>query len=59
MDQRKKREINKEYFSFGEYCGFIIIRWIPIFVDFVGTGEPRIQMFNENEFTISRVCKGG
>ena len=25
-----------------DYCGFIIIRGIPIFVDFVGTGKPRI-----------------
>ena len=25
-----------------KYCEFIIIRGIPIFVDFVGTGKPRI-----------------
>ena len=23
------------------YCGFINFHWIPIFVDFVVTGEPR------------------
>jgi citrate lyase synthetase len=25
-----------------DYCGFIIIRGIPIFVNFMGTGKPRI-----------------
>ena len=28
-------------------CGFIIIRWLPYFVGYFVTGEPRIQMFNE------------
>lgn len=27
-------------------CGFVI-RWIPIFVDDMGYGKPRIEMFNE------------
>ena len=43
------------------YCGFIIIRWIPIFVGFVVKAEPRIQMFNEyyffNRFCIERLAK--
>ena len=30
-----------------DYCEFIIIRCIPVFMFFVGTGEQQIQMFNE------------
>ena len=37
-----KRVIN---YVLGAFCGFIIIRWILIVADFVGT-EPRIKMFN-------------
>ena len=40
-----------------EYCGFIKIRWIPIFVDFVCTGEPRIYMFNEIQIFLRNVCR--
>ena len=34
------------------HCGFIIIRLIPIFVDFIVTREPRIPMSKHYEFSI-------
>ena len=37
--------------------GFICIRVISIFVDFVGKGEFRIQLFNEKQIFYRFVCK--
>ena len=37
------------------YCEFIIIRWIRIFVGFVGTGKQRIQMFH-GQHIFKRLC---
>lgn len=34
----------------------LIIRLRQIFVDFLGTGEPKIQMFNELQIFYSGVC---
>lgn len=46
---------NEDYES--RYCRFIIIRWIPHFVVFSGTGEPRIQTLNGLHISISYVCR--
>ena len=35
------------------YCRYIIIRWIPILVVFLGTSEPPIQMFNKLIYSLS------
>lgn len=39
------------------FCGFIINRGIQTFVDFVGTGEPRIYMFNEDYICFWFACR--
>ena len=42
-----------------KYRGFIIIHWISIFVGFVGTGEPRVQIFNEYHTSIGLSAENG
>ena len=45
----RNRQNMPSYFNF-IYCEFINIRWIPIFVDFVGTGEPRFKCSTKYKF---------
>ena len=47
VKKREKKTKDKQ-----QYCGFIIIGGISIFVDFMDKGEPQILMFYESNCSI-------